>query len=114
MKKVLFLQPETERKNNQNINTELFKIKMKKLALTIAVVIGLSLTTFANNDGGLFQRGATESTTGAYNDREGGMFAPGTPDHGQTGNQDAPLGSGVAVMLGLGAAYMVAKKRREE
>ena len=25
---------------------------MKKLALTIAVVIGVSLTTFANNDGG--------------------------------------------------------------
>ena len=86
---------------------------MKKLALTIAVVLGLSLTTFANNDGGLFQRGA-EPTYGLYGDRDGGPMLPGIPDHDMTGNQDAPLGSGVAVLLGLGAAYMVAKKRKED
>ena len=86
---------------------------MKKLALTIAVVLGLSLTTFANNnDGGLFQRGASEPQTGMYGDRSG-MF-PGFPDHEATGNQDAPLGSGVAVLLGLGAAYLVTKKRKED
>ena len=89
---------------------------MKKLALTIAVVLGLSLTTFANtNDGGLFQRGASESTNGVYGDRDGALMGgPGLPGHGETGNQDAPLGSGVAVLLGLGAAYIVAKKHREE
>ena len=89
---------------------------MKKLALTIAVVLGLSLTTFANNDGGLFQRGATETTNGVYGDR-GGVMTPGLPgggEHGLTDNGDAPLGSGVAVLLGLGAAYMVAKKRKED
>ena len=35
---------------------------MKKLTLTIAIVLGLGLTTFADNNnqgGGLFQRGAT-------------------------------------------------------
>ena len=91
---------------------------MKKLALTIAVVLGLSLTTFANtNDGGLFQRGASEPTYGLYGDREVGMIpTPSLPsDFGLNGNQDAaPLGSGIAVLLGLGAAYMVGKKRREE
>ena len=115
MKKVLFLQPERERrKNKQNINTEL--LKMRKLALTIAIVLGMSMTTFANNDGGLFQRGASESTSGVYGDRTGGLMnGPGLPGHGEPGNQDAsPLGSGVAVLLGLGAAYMVAKKHREE
>ena len=81
--------------------------------MTIAVVLGLSLTTFANsNDGGLFQRGASESTSGIYGNRDGGT--PGLPDHDEPGNQDAPLGSGVAVLLSLGAAYMVAKKHREE
>ena len=86
---------------------------MKKLALTLAVVLGLGLTTFANNnDGGLFQRGA-EPTYGLYGDRglTGGPILPG---HDEEGNQDAPLGSGVAVLLGLGAAYMVAKKRKED
>ena len=89
---------------------------MKKLALTIAVVLGLSLTTFANNDGGLFQRGASETTNGVYGNREGGVITPGMPGggHGYTGNANAPLGGGVAVLLGLGAAYMVAKKHREE
>ena len=91
---------------------------MKKLALTIAVVLGLSLTTFANtNDGGLFQRGASEPTYGLYGDRAGSMIpTPGLPsEFGLNGNQDAaPLGSGIAVLLGLGAAYMVSKKRKED
>ena len=88
---------------------------MKKLALTIAVVLGLGLTTFAENDGGLFQRGASEPTSGIYGDRETGVLTPGLPkNHNMPGNQDAPLGSGVAVLLGLGAAYMVAKKRKED
>ena len=91
---------------------------MKKLALTIAVVLGLGLTTFANNDGGLFQRGATESNYGLYGDRTDPMLPAGPVlpgEHGLDGNQDAtPLGSGVAVLLGLGAAYFVAKKRKED
>ena len=88
---------------------------MKKLALTIAVVLGLGLTSFANtNDGGLFQRGAAEPASGLYGDRETGVLTPGMPIHNADGNQNAPLGSGVAVLLGLGAAYLVGKKGREE
>jgi len=36
--------------------------------------------------------------------------------HGATGDQnaDGPIGSGIAVLLGLGGAYLVGKKRREE
>ena len=84
---------------------------MKKLALTIAIVLGLGMTTFADpGDGGMFQRGTSEQQT-----RTTGVFSsPKLPTHGQTGNQNAPLGSGVAIMLGLGAAYLVAKKRKEE
>ena len=87
---------------------------MKKLTMTIAVVLGLCLTTFANpNDGGLFQRGAAEPESSAiYGVRADGM--PKLPDHSLESNQDAPLGSGIAVLLSLGAAYMVGKKRREE
>ena len=90
---------------------------MKKLSLTIAIVLGLSLTTFANpTEGGLFQRGAASepAATELYGTRTGTEATPKLPDHNMTGNQDAPLGSGVAVLLGLGAAYLVGKKRREE
>lgn len=89
---------------------------MKKLALTIAVVLGLGLTTFAENDGGLFQRGASEPTSGIYGDRDGEtLVTPRLPlTHNTNGNMDAPLGTGIAVLTALGAAYMVAKKRKED
>ena len=87
---------------------------MKKLALTIAIVLGLSMATFANPDeGGLFQRGTTPANESIYGNRELPSL-PGLPGHGSGNNNSAPLGSGIAVLLGLGAAYMVGKKRREE
>ena len=88
---------------------------MKKLALTIAIVLGLGMATFANPDeGGLFQRGTTPANESLYGNRETPSLTPGLPGHGSEGNEPAPLGSGIAVLLGLGAAYMVGKKRREE
>ena len=83
---------------------------MKKLALTIAIVLGLSMTTFAEG-GGLFQRGG-ETESGYYGGTRG--FGPGVPGHGEEGDQPAPLGTGIAVLTALGAAYLVGKKRNEE
>ena len=86
---------------------------MKKLTLTIAIVLGMAITSFADpNGGGLFMRGNTpEQSTRA------GENTPMLPNqHGLGGNQnaDAPLGTGIAVLLGLGAAYLVGKRRKEE
>ena len=51
---------------------------MKKLAMTIAIVLGLSMTTFAEG-GGLFQRGGEQENN--YYTREGsGIVLPG---HGE-------------------------------
>ena len=87
---------------------------MKKLALTIAIVLGLGMVSFAGpNGGGLFQRGDTPEKEGVYGNRDGAVV-PGLPGHGETGNQSAPLGTGIAVLAALGGAYLVAKKRREE
>lgn len=97
---------------------------MKKQFLTIAIVLGLGISAMAQqNSGGLFQRGFVSdevyygAESGYYSNLRGGgsLMMPTIPNHGGDGNQDgAPLGSGVAVLLGLGAAYAVAKKRREE
>ena len=94
---------------------------MKKLTLIIALILGMTMTTFA--DGGLFQRG-NNAKNGSSGYSLFGTKAPGDYDdeiypmmplHDLDENQDAlPLGSGIAVLMGLGAAYMVAKKRREE
>ena len=85
---------------------------MKKLAVTIAIVLGLGMTSFAEN-GGLFQRGeAVENNGGTiYGSNRDGV--PGLPNHGSEGNEPAPVGSGIAVLIGLGAAYAYAKKREE-
>lgn len=90
---------------------------MKKLALTIAIVFGLSVGAFAqyfNNQGGLFQLGPEPRE---YTNLNRDTYAPLVmPDHGvnyDQGAQDAPLGSGIAVLIGLGAAYLVGKKRKE-
>ena len=86
---------------------------MKKLILTTAIILGLSMTTFADpNGGGLFKRGETpERGMSRFNQGE-----PLTPVHGLPGNQnaEAPLGTGIAVLMGLGAAYLIGKKRNEE
>ena len=87
---------------------------MKKLVLTLVIILGMGMSSFAgidgyNEDGGLFGRG-TKS-----HDRDGGL--PGLPgEHGLSGNQnaDAPLGSGIVALIGFGAAYAFTKKRNED
>jgi len=97
---------------------------MKKLALTIAIVLGLTMTTFADG-GGLFQRdNNAENGKSGYILYEREVYAlfdrdvtPLLPLHDLVDDQDAdetPLGSGIVLLAGLGAAYLVGKKRREE
>ena len=94
---------------------------MKKLALTIAIVLGLGVSAFA--DGGLFQRSynAENGRSGyLYFGQQASLFResetpqPLMPLHALEGDQDAPIGSGIVMLMGLGAAYLVGKKRREE
>ena len=86
---------------------------MKRTILTSAIILGLSMTTFADS-GGVFQRGAgrIEPTGGLYN-RETGVSLPIIPGHGYEDNLDAPLSGGIAVLTVFGAAYLVGKKRKE-
>ena len=90
---------------------------MKKLALTIAIFLGISLSTYAQ--GGLFQYGDVSDESGVPSwfsldqSAKTDPALPMLPGHGQNNNQNAPLGSGIAMLLGLGGAYLVAKKRKE-
>lgn len=86
---------------------------MKKLALTLAIVLTMGLGAMAQ-DGGLLNRGVSFDK----NESRGLMKANDNislPNFGETTDQPAsPLGSGVAVLLGLGAAYLIGKKRNEK
>ena len=86
---------------------------MKKLALTIAIVLTMGLSSFAQ-DGGLLNRGVNFDKDRGGMLKEGEVSGPNFPGHGGNGDGDAPVGSGVAVLLGLGAAYLIGKKRNEE
>ena len=91
---------------------------MKKIITTMAIILGLSLSTFADPTGGLFNRGNNMANGGGgssyFNSgtRNSGVDTPALPSHGESGNQDAPLDSGIALLTALGVAYLVGKKRR--
>ena len=82
---------------------------MKKLSITIAIILGMSITAFAAPDGGgLFQRGMVpdeEYFGSRINER------PIMPYHELNTNQPAttPLGSGIAVLIGFGFDYNIWK-----
>ena len=89
---------------------------MKKLVLTLAIVLGMTFAAsaqyFGDNGqpqgGGLFGRGET---------RDGGnsssVNTPLLPGHGLDTNQDASLGSGGILLIGFGAAYALSKKNKK-
>lgn len=85
---------------------------MKKLIITTAIILGLAATSLADpNGGGLFQRGEAPVNSG----RDANSTMPILPTHGHSSNQNAtvPLGTGMAILASLGAAYLVGKKRKE-
>lgn len=87
---------------------------MKKQIITLTILLGLGLSAFAqsgNHNGGMFQKGPEPREYSNNRDYDAPMLPS---SHGETGDQSGPLGSGVAVLLGLGAAYLVGKKGREE
>lgn len=85
---------------------------MKKIIVITGFMLGLCMASFAQ--GGLFHRGPEQSVEAYDNRNNGGLLTPGLPTHGETEDQGAPLGSGLAVLFSLGAAYAIAKKREKE
>ena len=90
---------------------------MKKLIMTIAIVLSLGTMVFAQDvevyeERGLFGMGKESGIFGA----KAGEDALLLPGHGETEDQDAdesPLGTGIALLTTLGAAYLVGKRRKE-
>ena len=89
---------------------------MKKYIITIAIILGMCITSFAQHKtgGGLFQYGwvSDEEYYGAdvySNNRDVfGLLLPTA--HNTQNDYDAPLGSGALLLIGFGAAYALKKK----
>ena len=89
---------------------------MKKLVITIAIILGMVVAAPAQylngngqpNGGGLFGRGAMPENS---LNTQGGSGTPLLPIHGQDTNQDAPLGGGTLLLIGFGVAYLLNRRK---
>ena len=87
---------------------------MKKTITTLTLILGLAIGAVAQQGGGLFMRG---EVTESVRNGNGSDISPMLPTaHNLNGDQDAtesPLGGGLALLLSLGGAYLVAKHRKK-
>ena len=86
---------------------------MKRIVLSIALVLTLGLSVNAQSDGffkSTYQDANEEARTGT------GRAFPGIPEFGgdvdQPADDDAPLGSGLLLLAGMGAAYALRRRRK--
>lgn len=82
---------------------------MKKITMMLVILLGLTMGAFAQ--GGLFGMGSTRES---YSTREEPPMISLPNSHGSSDDQGAPLGSGIVVLAGLGAAYLATKKNNKE
>lgn len=73
---------------------------MRNLLFTLALIFGLTFVSLAD-EGGLFKCGPeSEKAEKVVNS--------------QRQQEEVPLGSGIAVLLGLGTCYLIGKKNKEQ
>ena len=83
---------------------------MKKILIATALIIAMSFGANA-------QRGGRDGFFNDWDDVSNGLDRagelPGLPgSHGLTGDEPAPLGSGILILTALGAGYALTKKRK--
>jgi hypothetical protein len=86
---------------------------MKKLIITTTILFVMGLSGFAQG-GGLFQRGSMPETRDGDLVNMPMIHGTNTDFNGNGEPNDVALGGGLTVLLSLGSAYLIGKKRREE
>ena len=82
---------------------------MKKIILTLALVMTLGFTVSAQRD----------AFFNDWDDLGNGLDRtefdmPALPYHGLDTNQNAPLGSGLVILAAMGAGYALARRKSEK
>ena len=88
---------------------------MKKIALTIAILIGMTYCATAQQGEGLFRRGMIpeEAYYGNRTTSEaGGLIMPNVHGGATDATAEAPLGGGALLLIGFGAAYALKKRNK--
>ena len=85
---------------------------MKKIIITLSFVVAMMLNVTAQESGVYSYDGFFSSTESSGNRGLGSTSStPSMPGMGEFKDQDAPLGSGLLILAGLGLAY--AARRRD-
>lgn len=86
---------------------------MKKVLVTLAIVLGLGLAANAQyNTSGNDNFFSTLDEVDNGLDKPGGVELPGIPGgHGNGGDSPVPLDTGLFILTALGAGYALKKKR---
>ena len=77
---------------------------MKKIILTIAIVLGIGFGVNAQSDAFF-----TQSFSDYRNSDD--VETPRLPAHALTSDQDAPVGTGLLLLAGMGLGYAALRKR---
>ena len=82
---------------------------MKKIYLTLVLVIVMSFNVFAQHSDGFFK-----TNDDLYNrmDNPNGMLNMPSGVLGATNNESAPLGNGLVILAALGAGYAIKKRKQ--
>lgn len=90
---------------------------MKKLSLLLAIVLGMGTMAFAQEispetyeEAGLFGKGFSLFAT---NEDESLLGLPEGHGLDDDFDADAPLGSGILLLAGMGAAYLLKNKKKD-
>ena len=78
---------------------------MKKVIATVAIILGLGVGANAQSDA-FFTQNFSD-----YRSAEG-VETPRLPAHELTSNQDAPIGTGLLLLAGMGLGYAALRKRK--
>ena len=96
--------------NNKNLKTLVFSLGLSLMTLT-------ANNLNAQQGGGLFGRGAAASDYSISSSEESLMRLDPTPITGsgiQNDDFGAPLGSGIAILIGAGLGYVALKKKEDK
>ena len=88
---------------------------MKKVIITLSIIAALGLNVNAQNQNTKSSDGFFSSNTLGSNYRDGDATGtPKFPNKGEYSDQNAPVGSGLLVLAGLGIAYAMKSRKDEE
>lgn len=93
---------------------------MKKIFLTLIMTAALALGVDAQQQYGYYQDQTTQYSDGFFSSQNESGYQyrnadnmPIVPGTGYYCDQSAPLGSGLLLLAGLGAAYAVRKRKKD-